>query len=94
MRSTFSIAKHHSFIENNYLNIIETVVLKNKNIKCKAGTIIKISKYGIDVKTGFGVLRIKKVQLPGKKINIIKDILNSKSYLFKIGNIFKNKLEK
>ncbi|HIH2763062.1 MAG TPA: methionyl-tRNA formyltransferase [Candidatus Azoamicus sp.] len=94
IRSTFGIAKHHSFIENNYINIIETVVLKKKYTNICSGTIIKHGKYGIDVNTGCGILRIKKVQFPGKKINIIKDVLNSKSYLFKIGNIFKNKLEK
>lgn len=95
IRSTYSIAKHHSFIENNYINIIETAVLKKKiNMLYPSGTIIKTSKYGIDVKTQCGILRIKKIQFPGKKINIIKDVLNSKSYLFKIGNIFNNKLEK
>lgn len=94
IRSTFSAAKHHSFIENTSINIIETIPMKkNKKYVCAPGTIIKINKYGIDVKTGFGILRIKKIQFPGKKINIIKDVLNSKSYLFKIGNIFKNNLE-
>lgn len=94
IRSTFNITKHYSFIENIFINIIEAIPLK-KNITstCVPGTIIKNSKHGIDVKTGLGLLRIKKIQFPGKKINIIKDVLNSKSYLFKIGNIFKNNLE-
>lgn len=95
IRSTFSIAKHHSFIENNYINIIETTVLKKKNLKeIKPGTITNVNTYGIDVKTGFGFLRIKKIQFPGKKKIFVKDILNSKSYLFKIGNEFKKNLEK
>lgn len=95
IRSTFSIAKHHTFIENYYLNILETKILKkNICINKKNGEIIKTTKYGIDVKTGNGLLRLKKIQFPGKKINTVKDVLNSKSYLFKIGNNFKNFLEK
>lgn len=90
IRSTFNIAKHHAIIEGNYINIIETKIIKNINKNYFVpGTITKVSKLGIDVITNNGIIRIKKIQFSGKKINSIKNVLNSKSYLFKIGNQFK-----
>lgn len=54
----------------------------------KPGIITKINKKSIDIATLDGVLRINNVQFQGKKINSVKDILNSKKDLFKIGSKF------
>jgi len=42
-----------------------------------AGDIIAVSKQGIDVATGDGILRITSVQLPGKRAMAVSDFLNS-----------------
>lgn len=48
----------------------------------KPGEIIKLDKKGIDVATGDGILRITKMQFPGKKALTITEILNSKLDFF------------
>ncbi len=52
------------------------------------GEIVAAGKDGIDVATGNGILRILELQLPGGKILTAKQILNSKSEFFKVGNKF------
>ncbi len=51
------------------------------------GTIIQASKAGLDIATGNGVLRIKQLQLPGKKAMSFADVLNARQDLFLQGNI-------
>ena len=46
------------------------------------GEIIKLDKKGVDVATGNGVLRILKMQFPGKKALPVAEILNSKLAFF------------
>jgi methionyl-tRNA formyltransferase len=46
------------------------------------GTIINVAKIGIDVATKDGILRLTKLQLPGKKVLPISEILNSQQKLF------------
>ncbi|MGD9107762.1 MAG: methionyl-tRNA formyltransferase [Gammaproteobacteria bacterium] len=48
----------------------------------KPGEIVKLDKKGIDVATGDGMLRILKMQFPGKKALTIAEILNSKLDFF------------
>ncbi len=89
IRSTFNLKKHYANINNIYLNILMTCVIINVNkIKKLPGTIIKISNLGIDVITGFNILRIKKIQFSGKKIISIADFFNSKNKKIKINFIF------
>lgn len=52
------------------------------------GSIIAAGKNGIDVTTGSGILRILQLQLPGKKVLPVKDILNAHADLFAIGKVF------
>lgn len=52
-----------------------------------AGTIIQANKHGLDIATGLGVLRIKQLQLPGKKAMPFFDVLNARQDLFLPGNI-------
>lgn len=86
IRSVYGIKKLNSKIHNYEIKIIETKVIKKyKNKVAEPGTIINVNKFGIDVMTSNQIIRIKKLQFPGKKINLTKDILNSKKNLFKIG---------
>jgi len=52
------------------------------------GTILEVSKDGIDVVTGKGLLRLLKLQLPGRKVLSVKEILNSRANLFAKGVCF------
>lgn len=52
-----------------------------------AGTIIQASKDGLDVATGLGILRIKQLQLPGKKAMSFADVFNARQDLFLPGNL-------
>ncbi len=52
------------------------------------GTIIGVDKCGIDVATGKGVLRLQKIQLPGKKVIGVSDMLNGQQSIFQEGKCF------
>jgi len=43
----------------------------------QAGTVVAVSKVGIDVATGAGLLRITQLQMPGKKALAVRDFINS-----------------
>lgn len=51
------------------------------------GTIVQATKQGLDVATGNGLLRIKQLQLPGKKAMSFADVLNARQDLFLPGNL-------
>ena len=58
------------------LKIWEADVLPAKNEKtCSAGTVVGVLKDSFDVLTGDGILRVKSVQLEGKKRMPVKDFL-------------------
>lgn len=52
------------------------------------GMIVNVSKGGIDVETGGGILRIMKMQLPGKKVLTASEVLNGHADLFSKGKMF------
>lgn len=54
----------------------------------KEGEIIKVDKNGIDVACGNGVIRIIQLQFAGGKVLAVKDLLNSKQAILKVGNRF------
>jgi methionyl-tRNA formyltransferase len=54
----------------------------------KVGTIIEATEQGIDVVTGYGVLRLLKLQLSGGKILTVAEILNARRNLFAQGVSF------
>lgn len=56
--------------------------------QAEAGTILTASALGLEVVTGAGSLLITKAQLPGKKVMLMRDILNSQQALFKPGSKF------
>lgn len=77
----------YSILKDNQIKIVNGKTLK-KHIPLKPGTITNVNKYGIDIATKKGIIRINSIQFQGKKVNHIKNILNSKKDLFKIGEKF------
>ncbi len=57
------------------------------NTQLSPGTVIQASKAGLDIATGNGMLRIKQLQLPGKKAMAFADVLNARQDLFLPGNV-------
>jgi methionyl-tRNA formyltransferase len=51
----------------------------------KAGTVVAVSKQGIEVATGKGILKLTSLQFPGKKTLTVAQILQGNAGLFKIG---------
>ncbi|HSW69990.1 MAG TPA: methionyl-tRNA formyltransferase [Gammaproteobacteria bacterium] len=51
------------------------------------GKIVQLSRQGIDVATGNGILRLLQIQLSGGKILSAADVFNSKAHIFGVGNI-------
>lgn len=61
---------------------------KENSIDTKPGTIKQANKNGIDVVTGKGILRLLKIQLPGGKPLLAKEILNAHYHTFAVGKKF------
>ncbi|BFM13831.1 methionyl-tRNA formyltransferase [Maricurvus nonylphenolicus] len=55
--------------------------------QAEAGTIIHVDKDAIDVACGQHSLKLKQLQLPGKKVLSIKDILNGHAQRFSVGSV-------
>jgi len=69
------------------IRLWQTAVLPGQFVE--PGKIIDVSKKGIDVATGDGVLRIMVGQLPSKKPQTALSLLNAYKELFKPGQCFK-----
>ena len=65
----------YSYYENQMLKIYESEVTSQKSAE-KPGTVIEVSKSGIKVSCGMGVILIKKIQLPNSKPMYVKDYIN------------------
>lgn len=78
-----------------YLIINDQIVIKIwqvsilDHVNKLPGEIIKSSRNGIEIATINGVLNIEKIQLPGKKIISISDLLNTNKQLFIPGKLLK-----
>ncbi|MBT6538341.1 MAG: methionyl-tRNA formyltransferase [Francisellaceae bacterium] len=66
----------HTVINNTVIRIFSASILKqNPLVPC--GTIVKISKTGIEVAATGGIINITRLQLPGKKPIQVQDFVNS-----------------
>lgn len=70
----------HTQIKSLNIRIWETEI-KSTNGNHSPGTVLN-SKSSLDIVTGDGVLSITKLQLPGKKMMVIKDFLNGQPDFF------------
>ncbi|OED43428.1 methionyl-tRNA formyltransferase [Endozoicomonas sp. (ex Bugula neritina AB1)] len=61
-------------------------LLENSNKE--PGSLVNVSKEGLDIACREGLLRITKVQLPGSKAIAVSDLLNSKKDMFTVGKRF------
>ena len=52
--------------------------LPGQSSEAAPGSLVAMTKVGFDVATGDGVLRIEKLQLPGKKAMSASDLLNAR----------------
>lgn len=79
----------YTHLESNVIRIWEAEIL---NVKVEPttlpGTLLQISKHGIDVATGDQILRLTKLQLPGGRPLEVQDILNAHQALFEPGKRF------
>lgn len=71
-----------TYLDGVTLRIHQATVLSQDGIPAKPGTIIAVSKTGIDVATGQGTIRILKAQFPGAKPLQVNDLVNSKAASF------------
>ncbi|MEQ9021179.1 MAG: methionyl-tRNA formyltransferase [Pseudomonadales bacterium] len=69
------------------IKIHQAFVLET-NSSSQPGEIIATSSQGLDVQTGRGTLRIERLQMPGKKVLPVADILRGYADLFQPGALF------
>jgi len=71
-------------LEGQTLRIWQASIVTGQAIG-KPGTLIRVSKEGIDVMTGQGILRLLKIQWPGGRVLSVADVLNAKQAWLTIG---------
>ena len=64
----------------------QSLIVRPENVV--AGTILACSSDGIDVACGEGILRLKQLQLPGKKPTAVAELLRGNSDRFQLGSLF------
>lgn len=77
-------------LDGQSIKVYETqaVTIDSSISNMSPGTIISASKQGLDILAGNNsVLRILKMQIPGKKIMTVSDILNSRKDMFAVGRL-------
>lgn len=69
------------------IKIYQAFVLETHS-SSQPGEITAVSTQGLDVQSGRGTLRIERLQMPGKKVLPVADILRGYSNLFQPGTLF------
>lgn len=72
----------YTFLADQIIKIWQAEVIAEKT-KALTGTILHVSKQGIDVATGKNILRLLKIQLAGGRCLDVAEILNAKKEWFK-----------
>ncbi|QCI24002.1 methionyl-tRNA formyltransferase [Buchnera aphidicola (Macrosiphoniella sanborni)] len=72
---------------NQNIKVWKSTVIPTIEKNFSIGEIICLDKYGMQIKTSYQILNIQKIQLPGKTIIDIKNIVTSKKNFFKPGII-------
>ncbi|MDE5285690.1 MAG: methionyl-tRNA formyltransferase, partial [Buchnera aphidicola] len=76
------------FLINKYhIKVWQANVIHKNNKNYNIGEILEINKNGIQINTCNKILNIQKLQLPGKKISEIQDLLMMKKQIFVPGMI-------
>ncbi|WP_395339039.1 methionyl-tRNA formyltransferase [Ningiella sp. W23] len=76
------------FMHNNdaiKIHTAETVEQKHSSSSFQNGQVIAYSKEGLDIQCKDGILRVKQLQLPGKKKQNVAELINGKPNLFTSG---------
>ena len=84
--SPFPIA--HTKIDDLSVRVHEAFAITDVQTDAQAGNILAADDQGIDVNTSSGVLRIKKLQLPGKRALPIAEVLRGNRSRFEPGGRF------
>lgn len=71
-------------LEGNSIRVLESAVIE-KSSTTAPGTIVACSQDGIDIATATNILRLQKLQLPGKKIMTAGEIFNGHRKIFSPG---------
>lgn len=79
----------YSFLQSQNIRIWNASALVDTTT-ATPGTILHVTRAGIDVATGAGVLRITQLQLPGKRMLNVAEIINAQNSLFVVGAQFTN----
>ena len=76
VRAFHSVPVAHAVFEGNILRVWEAEVISSST-SVQPGFLVKASREGIDVACRKGVLRLKKLQMPGKNVISAADFLNA-----------------
>ncbi|QIQ41494.1 MAG: methionyl-tRNA formyltransferase [Buchnera aphidicola (Aphis urticata)] len=74
-------------MDNIPIKVWKARVIENTYHNCSIGEIISINKYGMQINTKNKILNIEKIQLPGKNIVKIQEMMLSKKHHFRCGQI-------
>ncbi|WP_343182454.1 methionyl-tRNA formyltransferase [Buchnera aphidicola] len=79
-----------TYIQINDMQIkIHKANIITNNTKNKIGKIIKINKNGIQIQTKKNILNIQKIQIPGKKIITVEQLIQTNQKIFQKNQIIK-----
>lgn len=75
-----------SQLDGQIVRIWQAVVVNN-TVEQAPGTLVAVSKDGLDVATGKGLVRITQLQFPGGKVLAVRDILNARQHPLQAGKV-------
>ena len=88
VRGLFPWPSAYTLLDENNIRIHQATAL-NQSSQAEPGSIVSSDKQGICVATSEGLIRLEKLQLPGKKAMPAEQLLNGNKDLFENGKLFK-----